>query len=125
MGLDDEKKAYCLAVSGRMREALGKKGIILKYLYDKLGVSHTTMTSYLQGKSLPDLFVLKRFAEICETSLAYIVCGDSEAKNAEENHKLYSEIDQQKGQISLLKEMLTEYKMPKKKSRHHAYNPDI
>jgi len=127
MGMDEDKSQYSNLIAARMRESLGKKGIVLKYLYEKLGVSHTTMTNYLNGKSLPDLYVLKRFAEICDTSLAYIVCGEKEIKNNNENKKLYSEIDQYKGQISLLKEMLDEkavYGKKKSVRRDHANDID-
>lgn len=106
MNFNKEKKEFSGVISMRMRESVGKKGIVLKNIYDKLGLSHTTMTNYMQGKSLPDLFVLKRFAKICDTTIGYLVNEDGGKTDESEKERLRSENEQLRGQISLLKEML-------------------
>lgn len=62
--------------SRRVKKMAFRKGYYIKDLAVKLGISENTMSRYMNGKTIPNAFMVKRLSEILGCSIDYLTNFD-------------------------------------------------
>lgn len=62
--------------SRRVKKMAFRKGYYMKDLAVKLGISENTMSRYMNGKTIPNAFMVKRLSEILDCSIDYLTNFD-------------------------------------------------
>lgn len=64
-----------------LKEILAEKGIKQTFIADKLGVSNTTVSLWVQGRTEPTLTNLKKLSEVLSVDVNTLVNGKKEWRN--------------------------------------------
>ena len=62
--------------SRRVKKMAFRKGYYIKDLAVKLGISENTMSRYMNGKTIPNAFMVKKLSEILGCSIDYLTNFD-------------------------------------------------
>lgn len=73
--LKERRLVFGRSVGSRIRLAWGKGNFVLAWVCKRVGVSNTTMTSYLKGETIPDAFTLTEIAKTLNVSPAWLLTG--------------------------------------------------
>lgn len=60
-------------IGSRIREFRTERGLKQKEMADKIGVHRTSLSSYENGKRIPDIFMLCRIADVFQISLDKLI----------------------------------------------------
>lgn len=73
----------------RLREEIEFKGLSVKEIAAKVGISYSTFLSYIDSRAvMPNVETAVKIAEVTDVSVEYLVNGKVESHDSQENYLL-------------------------------------